>query len=143
MEPLNWATVRPIKQTDRNYILSTWSKGILDAPPFRWMSDAAWAKQHAHMERLVDGAAAVVVAVNPDDEDQILGYVVWMNDGKKSCIHWVYVKKIIRGRGLCRYLLSLAIAGNNAISFSHYSRGGAGVARALCAEYDPFEAWNA
>lgn len=132
---------RPGKKEDRNYILSTWSKGVVGEPPFKWMAKSAWKRHHGVMESLIDGKAKVVVASNPSDEDHILGYAVYDDEA----VHWLYVKKKFRGFGLGSELLEIATdggVGKRPIRYTHYCRYSRAKAGDLMAEYDPLLAYG-
>ena len=131
-------TLRGIKPSDHNYVLATWSKGILDEVPFRWMSQGVWRKHHARLELLVRGSANGVVAVNKDDEDHIIGYAIYC----PQVIHWIYVKKPFRGLGIGRELFSNAVNEGEPFKFSHHCKATKALASHYIAEYDPFTIWG-
>ena len=138
--------LRKLKKIDQNYILSTWSKGILPEAPFRWMSEEAWKTHHGMMTRAIEqGAADVLLLVDKEDEDHIVGYCVY----SPGVVHWVYVKKgsdkdnSYRGKGLATYLITQALPGfgQQPTKYSHQCKASKAAASRFLASYDPFAFW--
>ena len=134
--------VRDIKPSDTNYILATWSKGILRECPFRWMSSVVWRKYHAIMEQLLQ-KAGVVVAANPEDEDHIIGYGIFSHFDV-PVLHWVYVKNKFRGRGIAKGIVQEAIPQfpDQPFAYTHSCQVMQKRAGDWHGYYDPFFVWS-
>lgn len=132
---------------DRNYILSTWSKGILPEAPFRWMNEEAWKRHHGMMERAVDGDCDILMLVDAQDEDHIIGYCIY----SPGILHWAYIKKgsdkgsglTFRGHGLAKHLITQALPGfgQQPTKYSHQCKAAKAAASRFLASYDPFAFW--
>jgi GNAT superfamily N-acetyltransferase len=100
-------TTRMMKPNDLNFVFDSWLKS--------WRSNKYagvipnnlyYSTYRSTIEGLVGRGAEVVVAVNSEDEDHILGYVCFETtpDGF-SCIHYLYVKDPYLKRGVDAILL--------------------------------------
>lgn len=132
--------LRPVRETDKHYILATWSKGILPLPPFKWMTSNVWNRHHDRMEVLVS-SDTVLVACNPNDIDHIIGYVV--ANIPAGFIHWLYVKKRFRNNGIGTDLLEAVLPKGikSGFVFTHMSKE---LPSAVSEHgvYDPYMAWT-
>jgi ribosomal protein S18 acetylase RimI-like enzyme len=99
------------------------------------MIPRVWRKHHAIVEGLLSRSTAII-ACNPEDPDHIVGYIVF-EDG---VIHWLYVKKPFRQRGIGRELLAIAYKdfADEQVHYSHSSRIARAVAQKIGAIYDPY-----
>jgi len=97
--------VRDYKPSDESFVLSTFLRGLYHGDS--WFSkipkDIFMDNYHIIAERLVRSPNVTIkIACLPDDPDVILGYSILSAD--YSAMHWVYVKKIWRGKGIGRSL---------------------------------------
>lgn len=105
--------IRPGRDEDKNFILSTWLKSyrqLSTSSPvptgeiyFKWAQDKI--KKHL---------GSFVVACT-DDSDQIVGYAVFEDD----VLHYVYVKHSLRGFGVANKLLDSI---PQCKEFTHFTR---------------------
>lgn len=100
--------IRPFKEGDLNFILSTWLRSYYDAlTMFSRRASAKIAppneiffKEHqAKIKELVK-SADVQICTAPDDDNQIVGYIVTKGD----CLHFCYVKQVFRKLGVAKEL---------------------------------------
>ncbi len=99
---------------DQSYVAATWTKGAARALVRRGSSPAVTAAT----ARLVDAfleldTTRVIVACTDTDEARIMGWLAY-RVGKPAVLHYVYVRKEYRGKGLCRRLLAQIGASANA-----------------------------
>lgn len=90
--------------------------------------DAVWRKWYstpqytAWMKPLMTGLlqrSRTVLAVNPDDADQIYGYCVHTYADDIPVVHYLYVKAVFRGFGVMPALLNyIDIPGNKAFAYT-------------------------
>lgn len=96
--------LRPFKPSDKNFIISTWLKGLLYGCSFYAGVDkeAFYANAGLKTESTLNlNNCQVTVACLAEDEDVVLGYVV----SSSQALHWVFVKKAWRSQGIGRSLL--------------------------------------
>lgn len=104
---------RQQKDSDRGYLRSTWVDCLrehavdtaLRSIPAREYR-ARWSRI---VERLLD-SVQVTVACDPQDQDTILGFVVWEPETPDHPVrlHWIHVRRELQGFGLGRSLLAEA-----------------------------------
>lgn len=102
----NFYLVRPYKPEDRNFILSTFLRGLYYGNDFYALIDKAvfMTEYKKVVEALIDSPfTSVKVACLPDDKDVVLGYAIASVDG--AAIHWGYVKAVWRDKGIFKALL--------------------------------------
>lgn len=94
-------TVRDVRETDWPFIQSSWRisrVSVLDKVP-----NSAWySRMKQRFAGLVSRGAKFVVACDPEDQDQILGWACY----EKPILHYAYVKGYFRGQGIARQLLA-------------------------------------
>lgn len=100
-------TIRPARDTDRNYIVGNWVKemrhsGFSKHVPY----ELYWAAQHEHCDRMMSlGQSAV--AHNIANDDHLYGAIVWQ-PARHAILHWLHVKKDFRRLRVARQLLGYA-----------------------------------
>jgi GNAT superfamily N-acetyltransferase len=117
--------VRPMAKADESFIYHSWLKSYRDSPTVRSIPNTIYfARHHDIIERLFNDPATVVnIACNPEDENQIYGYIVggkWTGvDASGPVIHWIYVKHPFRGAGIGGTLEKLLVADAANVVFTH------------------------
>lgn len=112
--------VRPMKDGDKNFILATFLRGLYYGDS--WFS---FIPKRIFMDNYKSVAQALVnspkvfvnVACLKDEPDVILGYSIVSSD--YQALHWVYVKRVWRLRGIAR-----ALVPSHPTSVSHLSSEG-------------------
>ena len=102
--------IRPAKAEDLNFILNSWLKRYRDAIRARFVTDGVYyAYQHEAITKILQQPGLkAVVACNPDDEDQIYGYLIAEDHHivpDLRLLHWLYVKGPLRRFGIAKALL--------------------------------------
>lgn len=103
--------IRPYRQSDRNFVCNSWLRSFeRTSTAGKWPTTEAY---RAHYEPMVRGlleqpGTTTHVRCNPDDEDQIFGYLAH----RERALLYVYVKAIFRDRpdSRLRYAWSLLAA---------------------------------
>lgn len=96
--------IRPWREEDRNFILSSWYKTYKDSPGHRRISPDTGMLLGALFNHLLDSCGALVLC-NPDDTNQIYSWICGAYYGDEELlIHWVYTKKIYRSLGFAKKL---------------------------------------
>lgn len=98
--------IRDAKEEDKNFILSTFMRGLYYGDS--WFSlipkQIFMVNYKPVAETLVNSSkTAVKIACLKEDNTVILGYSILSAD--YQTIHWVFVKKVWRNRGIARSLL--------------------------------------
>lgn len=125
--------LRPVNIKDRNQILNSWLHGqYWGNKYYKHMSQDVFFKEYAnHITMLLSNPFAQIdVAVLSDDEDMILGYLVYVG----NTVHWAFVKPKYRGQGIMNLLLKDK-------PFKHYTGAtppGHAIAQKLGLEFNPF-----
>lgn len=101
-------------------------KAISADGPARLPSHIYVPEQHQLIARILSrSTVTTVVACNPEDADQIFGYLVFETRPPSQAVaHYLYVKDAFRKRGLARALLQSmrAVTGEGPVWASHWSR---------------------
>jgi hypothetical protein len=140
------AALRSVLQEDIPFIVNSWVESYIkhaSAPRHIYVPE-----QHAVAMRTLTGKdARVIVACNPDDPDQIVGYAVFSlahtNTDRldpRPVYHYVYVKSLFRRMQVARQLIhaSAAIHGSDRAWASHQSRHLAALFAPIAIEYNEF-----
>lgn len=103
---LNTIQIRDVRKEDLPLIYSTWLLGLYHG--CEWFSrikkDSFFKNYKLALERLLP-RCTIKVAVLSDDDDVILGYVVY----RDSTLDWIFVKKAWRKMGIAKMLLPQGI----------------------------------
>lgn len=95
--------VRDFKESDRNFIISTFLKGLYYGDSwYSLIKKNSFMTNYKPVIEALLNKCAVKVACLPDDEDVILGYSILSQDFQS--IVWVHVKQSWRGNGIARRL---------------------------------------
>lgn len=132
--------IREITDKDKNFIFSSWLKSYRNAQAVKPVVNTLYYKeQHRVIEELLE-RSKVLVLHSPDDENNLIGYVVVEEIQGIPVIHWLYVKHTFRGMGLARILLlHIGVAAETTCCFTHMSAAANGVSKKFpAAYYNPY-----
>ena len=91
--------IRPMKDEDTNFILSTWLKSYREYGPSPVPESSIYYKEHQkHIKSLLSSESIVACT---EDEEQIVGFLVATN----QTAHYVYVKAVFRKFGVANRLI--------------------------------------
>jgi len=94
--------------SDEPFVVSSWLKSYRNSHSTRYISnDDYYATLHPLVEGLARGAATLL-AVNPQDPEQIYGWVCHEHIGSVPVLHYLYVKEIFRRGKIATQLLTQA-----------------------------------
>jgi ribosomal protein S18 acetylase RimI-like enzyme len=100
-------TIRPAREDELTYVLSTWSRSAYeltrDRPALYSLFRPLFEQRQAKMLK----AATVLVAVNPEDDEQVFGACVYER-GTAPVLHFVCTKRDFQRMGIARALLKAA-----------------------------------
>lgn len=95
---LQW---RPMREEDRNYILSAWLRSYAEGPEFcRLFRGTFFALYQPIVEDLL-ARSTVAVAYFPDLPDTVAGFLVVEGD---SVLHYIHTRRRFRREGIGRWM---------------------------------------
>lgn len=96
---------RPLKESDLGFLYNSWLKSYRNSKLTKsWKNEAYFAAQAQTIEALLK-RSDVRVAVDPDSDGHIYGYIV-RDAFHPKVVHFLYVKQTFRRLGIARSLLS-------------------------------------
>jgi L-amino acid N-acyltransferase YncA len=98
--------IRPMQDKDTPFITHSWKESYRHSPDAAWIPTGVYFDQ---MNRRVGNLLLTCktwVACNPEDSDHLLGFACV--DAHRNVLHYVYIKDIARGMGICKTLLTRA-----------------------------------
>lgn len=99
--------VREPVASDQGYVVRTWLRSLTSVRPLKKAPPAKLRAVEAGIERLMDRSdtrALIATAVAPD----LCGWIVWTPIGSGAVLHYLYVRKLERERGVARALIERA-----------------------------------
>lgn len=126
--------IRPMREGDVNFILSTWLRSYYEELKRYGQKGCPYPKDdvffQGHQERIKEHLPkmTVMVCVAPDDENQILGWSAHLN----GCLQYVYVKHFVRKMGIAKALMKSCSFDR----YSHHTRFSKHICKGLT--YDPY-----
>lgn len=98
--------VRDIRPEDEPFIFSSWLRSYRGSSFARQVPNPIY---YRHQHKLIEGVLnhphrVALIACNPEDREQIFGYVIGTREAKNLYLHWIYVKHPLRNFGLARFL---------------------------------------
>ncbi len=105
--------LRTIEAGDVHFVLKSWLKSYRNSCFATEIPNEVYFRSHrALILRLLDDRSVTMMAVNAEDEDQILGFVCYSPGVISECLvlHFIYVKSPFRRFGIGHRLLEAAKA---------------------------------
>lgn len=95
---------RPLEKSDESFVYNAWLKSYKDSPCGKTMINDVFYDNHKLIvsSLIKDPLVDIVLAVNPEDRDQIYGFCCLEKTPKVSTLHYVYVKYNFRQFGIAR-----------------------------------------
>jgi|SRR5688572_11308790 len=104
--------IRDLRAGDINFVLKSWLKSYKESMFATNIPGAVYFDEHKQviMGELARGSE-IVVAVNEEDDDQIIGFLCFDRTRLGTCliVHYIYVKSPFRKMGVGRVLMDEAI----------------------------------
>ncbi len=129
--------IRPSQKTDEGFIFHSWLRTFQFSPFADSIRKPLYFENHHKLITRLLEDSDVQVAVNPEDSDQIYGYVVGQWFDSELAIHWAYVKSPFRGYKICSALVSGFLATGNKY-FTHLNGFSEKIAPKLGFVYNPY-----
>ena len=132
-ELANLVIHRPANANDGPFLLNSWLKSYArhrDSLFYAQVSKETYFTKHHKAIIGLLGNSTVTMAVNKDDQEQILGWACYQNLDDKDVLHYIYVKHSLRGFGVGTGLLAYATPTEKPIEVSHITPSGLALWRA-------------
>lgn len=132
--------IRPLRDSDYNFVLSTWLRSYYEALKYYssgsvrvpFPKDDVFFQGHQAKIKALMALPGVecLVCVAPDDENQIVGWAVFDRD----CLHYVYAKHVFRRLGIGNKIREAITA--PITTYSHHTKFSKHVNKGLT--YNPY-----
>ena len=109
--------IRPFKASDTNMVLSAWAHSFYRSHAAGPLSWPIYYQAYASQIQLLLNSCITLVACNPEDEEQIFGFLCYeptvsviVRGAEIKCpaIHYLYTKRIFHHYGVAKELLTAA-----------------------------------
>lgn len=112
---------RPAKESDFNFIISTWLRSYRHASYFaKRITDKVYYKYQNEICKQLLSKAIVWVACDKEDENVIYAYTVI--DPNSLCVHFMYTKSAFRQLGLAKSLINESKIPYKELQFSYWTK---------------------
>lgn len=103
-------TIRLPKKTDLNLIYSSWLHSYRESPDNPISGDAFFSYHKLVLLNLLKTEGVLLsILCNPDDLEQIYGWVCYEFSQDSIILHWIHVKYSFRRLGFARFLMENVI----------------------------------
>lgn len=132
-------TLRQPHAEDIPFIFSSWLKSYRSSLHVKNISNTVYyGEHHKVLERLMKRSEALI-ACNPEDANQIYGYLIYEKITGILVTHYCYVKQPYRRLGICHQLLSAAGRDKDEpFVYTHETFLGEKISGRLRAMYNPY-----
>lgn len=100
MSSTDWQ-LRPMREDDRNYVLSSWLRSYAESGEFRGVTRAVYFALYEPLVKRLLERSTVAVATLPEATDVVLGWMAIEDDA----LHYLLVKPRWRKLGIAKWLL--------------------------------------
>lgn len=108
--------LRTRRDSDTAFIMASFLKGVYYGNEFyRNIPKDVFMASYKQVAEALMNRCAVIIACLKEDQDVILGYSIVSQDG--TIIHWCFVKKAWRGRGI-----GLALTPASPVAITHFTQ---------------------
>lgn len=100
--------VRAFREADIPLVMDSWMETYRSAPDVRLVPNEVYFPTQRRVIRALMARCRLAVACDPNDEDQVYGWVAWEERERDVVIHYTYTKGIFRRMGVARRLWQVA-----------------------------------
>lgn len=131
---------RAPKTDDLAFIMATWLNGQRIQGDNRYLNNYAYFRWQKHRIAATLTRSLVTVICNPNDESQILGFLVYRQVDELFIIHYAHMKKPYRRLGIMSALIRKLFpkAGRDEIAITHINGTVAEFKRRHRLKFNPF-----
>lgn len=98
--------IRSVRPGDEPFIINSYLNSYRSSPLVSSVPKGFYYSNQTEVIKLLMAESAAKVACNPEDEDQIYGYVLASETSEFVFCHWVYIKGPFRRFGVATKLLA-------------------------------------
>ena len=139
MLQVNEIKFRPIKDSDKSFIYSSWLKSYRESDLAKHMVNSIYYDYHAKVIEAAMASSTIIIACNDQDEDQLYGYIVFQQIDDVALVHYTYVKFPYRKFGIGRQLFEFAQPDTEQFTVvTHIPRNFEGLSKKLNLVYNPY-----
>lgn len=132
-KPTSPATLRRADEKDISFIFNSWLKSYRSSYFAKSISNTIYFEGHHKIIEKLAKTSEIIVACNPQDPEQIFGYICAEKIDGIFCLHYIYVKQSFRRLGIGKLLLnSFERDKEQASVFTHHTK----IAERLAAKYN-------
>lgn len=113
------------KDKDQNFIFNSWLKSNRNSYHTKHVVNDIYFFEHKMIIQYLMDTSDFLVAVNPEDPDQIYGYICYEHiKDEIPVIHYIYVKYTYRKLGIAKQLLTKAVPtfDTDPVCISHFNK---------------------
>lgn len=92
-------------ETDIDFLFNSWLKSYRHSNECNAMNNEVFFKRFGKIITKILGDSTIIVACNPDDQDQIYGYLAYKTLDDVFVLHYIYVKYPYRKLGIAKKML--------------------------------------
>jgi len=132
-------SIRPMQPGDVPLVLNSWLKSYRDCPA-SWGTgnDDYFRTQKTVISKLMT-KCNVAIACDPQDDDQIFGWLAWEDSKEDIVVHYIFVKHIFQRMGVARRLWEHASPGQRDVVATHMGPAANGLKeKGIKFRYKPF-----
>lgn len=109
--------VRPATASDLGFIFNSWLNSYKEsAYGGKYQTKPVFFANHKPIVQAIVASADALVACNPDEHDQIFGYIVF---NRPNVVHYTYVKHSFRKFGIAKTLFQHAVDISKPVEITH------------------------
>lgn len=127
---------RPFKDGDMNFVLNSWLESHRDSNEAYYISNPLYFEKFQNIIRNIIADSDIEVVVNPENYNQIYGYICHKRIDDINIVHYAYVKYTWRKLGIFRRMM--AKFNNDAVVATFAPRDFDELRKKFPATYNPF-----
>lgn len=116
--------LRAPNNQDGSFILDSWVRENREQYPNNLVDKSLFYTEEKKIVKILITKSLILIACNPDDTDQIYGYLVFEKIEDIPIIHFLYVKLLFRENGVAKQLIESVFPdfGKNKTIITHVPR---------------------
>jgi len=115
--------IRPAKEDDIPFIFNSWLKSYRNSHFCKLLVNEVYFSEHHKVIQNLIKHSTVLIACNPEDENQLYGYLVASKEQNILCLHYIYIKHAFRNFKIASSLLqSISHDPSQAAIYTHHTR---------------------
>jgi len=126
--------LRDMRDEDTSLVFNSWLKSYRSQTEGRAMTNTTFYEGHTKVIDKILGSAAVKLAVDPEDTNEVYGFICYQGD----ILHYAYTKHRYRGLGILSYLLESVGGRSKFTTVTHLPRNWGEVSRKYNIIFNPY-----